>query len=60
MQIKSAVASVEDSGDGPISEELDETTKVCCTLTLTDAFSFFLITACWCQDNGIDKSTSEG
>ena len=29
MQIKSAVASIEDSGDGPLDEELDEITKVC-------------------------------
>lgn len=29
MQIKSAVASIKDSGDGPLDEELDEITKVC-------------------------------
>ena len=28
MQLKTAVAAVEDSGDGPLNEELDEITKV--------------------------------
>jgi len=27
--MKAAIAAVEDSGDGPLNEELDEITKVC-------------------------------
>lgn len=41
FQIKSAVATIEDTGDGPLNEELDEITKVC-VIVLADIITILV------------------
>lgn len=58
------MASIEDSGDGPLDEELDEITKVhmckCNRRYIQASFQFLLILECWCEDYGVNKSVGEG